>query len=90
MKLCFPDGTSAEIEAEPGTSLSTAAAKAGIRPKNPTCLGHGRCGVCLVGVADGFESLSPPSEAESRVLRILGATPSQRLACQALVKHGTP
>jgi adenylate cyclase len=47
------------------------------------CRGHGRCGMCVVSLIEGVDDIDAPSEAEARVLRILGARPDQRLACQA-------
>jgi len=82
MKIRFAGDEPIEIEVEPGVSLAAAASNAGVGHEY-ACRGHGRCGACIVTIEDGIEKLSPPDEAESRVLRILKAAPDQRLACQA-------
>ena len=82
MKIRFTDDELVEIEVEPDISLSAAANNANA-VHTCACRGHGRCGTCIVTIEDGIENLTPISEAESRVLRILKAAPNQRLACQA-------
>jgi adenylate cyclase len=64
-----------------GFSLLEASRLAGI-PHASTCGGRGRCSTCRVRVVSGLDSLPPPSEAEQRVLRRVGAAPDVRLACQ--------
>jgi ferredoxin len=46
------------------------------------------CGVCRVDVLAGAELLEPPGHEELEVLALFGAGPSERLACQAVVKPG--
>ncbi|MEO0401623.1 MAG: adenylate/guanylate cyclase domain-containing protein [Pseudomonadota bacterium] len=46
------------------------------------CGGRGRCTTCRVIVEEGLDDLPPPSEAEKRSLKAVGAPPNTRLACQ--------
>jgi ferredoxin len=46
------------------------------------------CGTCRVEILTGAELLEPPLAEEIGVLRELGASASQRLACQAFVREG--
>lgn len=46
------------------------------------CGGRGRCSTCRVRIGDGLEDLSPPDEAEKKVLARVTESPSVRLACQ--------
>ena len=46
------------------------------------CGGRGRCTTCRVIVEAGLSDLPPPSEAELRSLKAVGAPPNARLACQ--------
>lgn len=46
------------------------------------CGGRGRCTTCRVMVENGADLLHPPSEAEQRSLKAVGAPPGTRLACQ--------
>lgn len=64
-----------------GISVLEASRQAGI-PHAAVCGGRGRCSTCRVRVGRGAERLHPPSEAENRVLRRIGAPPGIRLACQ--------
>jgi len=82
MKIRFADAEALEVE--PGISLAAAADRAGTNYSH-ICRGHGRCGLCIATIGNGIENLTPPNEAEARVLRILNATPNQRLACSTLV-----
>jgi adenylate cyclase len=79
MKIRLPGGEEMDIEAGQGESV---AGRTGGGIMGP-CRGHGRCGMCVVSLIEGADGIDAPSEAEARVLRILGARPSQRLACQA-------
>ena len=45
------------------------------------CL-KGDCGICIVKVQRGFESLSPCTQVESDFLNAMHAEPNERLACQ--------
>ena len=63
-----------------GLSVLEASRLAGI-PHASVCGGRGRCSTCRVRLHSARPQ-PPPSEAESRVLRRLGAPPEVRLACQ--------
>ncbi|WP_299152056.1 adenylate/guanylate cyclase domain-containing protein [uncultured Tateyamaria sp.] len=52
------------------------------------CGGRGRCTTCRVIVEEGLSDLPPPSAAEARSLKAVGAPPNARLACQ--VSPNTP
>jgi ferredoxin len=83
MKVRFATNEPAEIALEQGATVASALADEVVDIKH-SCRGHGCCGLCLVTIEDGIETLVPPSENEQRVLRLLKATPIQRLACQAI------
>ena len=57
-------------------------------PHASVCGGRGRCSTCRVRIGAGLENLTPPSEAELKVLRRIGAPPNVRLACQTQVVDG--
>ncbi|MDR2697254.1 MAG: (2Fe-2S)-binding protein [Holophagales bacterium] len=82
MKIRFADNE--PVEVEPGVSLAAAADIAGAEYTH-TCRGHGRCGMCIATIENGIENLTPPNEAEARVLRILNTAPNQRLACRTIL-----
>jgi adenylate cyclase len=82
MKIRFASNEPVEVES--GVSLAAAADRSGTDYTH-TCRCHGRCGMCIATIENGIENLTPPDEAEARVLRILNAAPNQRLACRALV-----
>ena len=82
MRISFAGGEEMDIEVSPGEPVAEAMKRAGAGLVG-LCRGHGRCGMCVVAVHEGMESLSAASEAEARALRLLGAKPNQRLACQA-------
>lgn len=84
-KITFRGKKISEVELEQESTLLSAAAKAGAG-LNHRCGGHARCGTCKVTVEAGAEHLSETGTAEGRILKILNATPEQRLACQAWVK----
>ena len=46
------------------------------------------CGVCRVEVVLGADLLEPPGHDEIEVLALFGAAPSERLACQAILRRG--
>lgn len=77
--LTYPNGRRVAIA--PGTSILEASRAAGI-PHASLCGGRGRCSTCRTRIGRGFDRLPPPSEAEARVLRRVGAAPNVRLACQ--------
>lgn len=50
--------------------------------------GKGTCGMCICTVVKGMENLEKKTHEEHMLLASQGARPSQRLACQMVVKHG--
>ncbi len=46
------------------------------------------CGVCRVEVEAGAELLAPPSDDERETLELFDAAPTQRLACQVVIREG--
>ena len=54
-------------------------------PHTQACRGNARCSTCRIIVLEGFESLSPPTEAEITLARKKGFANNIRLACQAKV-----
>lgn len=79
VRVRYPGGR--EVVAPRGFSLLEVSRFAGIAHAS-MCGGRGRCSTCRVRVTAGLETLPAPSEAESRVLRRVGAPPGVRLACQ--------
>lgn len=75
----YDDGR--EIRIALGTSILDASREHGIDHAS-VCGGRGRCSTCRVRIAGDPAELPPPSEAELRVLRRVGAAPNVRLACQ--------
>jgi adenylate cyclase len=51
-------------------------------PHASVCGGRARCSTCRVRVIEGLAQLPPPSDAETQVLKRVGAPPNVRLACQ--------
>lgn len=47
-----------------------------------------RCTTCRIEVIEGAEGLEPAAIEEADLLRVTGAPPSVRLACQAIVREG--
>ena len=58
-------------------------------PHMSVCGGRARCSTCRVLVVGGGNGLCPPTEAETRTLKAIGAGPDVRLACQARPVAGT-
>ena len=80
--LC-PDG--AVIDVTPGTSLCEGLLANGIDIDH-ACEMSGACTTCHVIIAEGGDSLSPPSDAEEDMLdKAWGVEPDSRLSCQAIV-----
>ena len=48
----------------------------------------GECGTCVCSVAKGSENLNIKTSKEEQTLNRIGAYPSQRLACEIIVKKG--
>ena len=84
-KITFQNKATHEIELEQETTLLVAATKGGA-DLNHRCGGHARCGTCKITVVEGADQLSDMGAAEGRVLKVLKASPDQRLACQAWAK----
>ncbi|MEM7596367.1 MAG: adenylate/guanylate cyclase domain-containing protein [Pseudomonadota bacterium] len=51
-------------------------------PHASVCGGRARCSTCRVRVVEGQETLPPPAEIETRVLKRIAAPANVRLACQ--------
>ena len=79
IRIDYPDGRQAQ--APRGFSVLEASRFARI-PHASVCGGRGRCSTCRVRVVKGLDGQPPPSAAELKVLRRIGAAPSVRLACQ--------
>jgi len=79
IRIVYPDGRAVRVAK--GLSVLDASRRAGI-PHASVCGGRARCSTCRVRVLLGWESLGPPSPAESRVLRLIGVDRTVRLACQ--------
>jgi len=70
------------LKASKGKTLLDAALDAGVKIQS-FCGGRGLCGRCRIVVRSGGENLSPPSEAEKRILSEDELSGGLRLACQA-------
>ncbi len=79
LKVRYVDGP--EVTAAPGATLLEISRANGVE-HTALCGGRGRCTTCRVVVEDGADKLPPPSEAERKSLRAVGAPPGTRLACQ--------
>ncbi|MFQ5466626.1 MAG: adenylate/guanylate cyclase domain-containing protein, partial [Kiloniellaceae bacterium] len=77
--ITYPNGRRVRVSA--GTTILEASRGAKI-PHASVCGGRGRCTTCRVQIGAGLKALAPPSEAEARMLRRIGAAPNVRLACQ--------
>lgn len=69
------------VQSAPGPTLLEIS-RAHRVPHLSVCGGKARCSTCRVRVLDGAAGLAAPSEAETRLLRRIGADPDVRLACQ--------
>jgi len=85
VSLTYPGGRVVRVPI--GFTVLEASRHAGL-PHASVCGGRGRCSTCRVRIAGGLDALPPPSEAERRVLRRVGAAPDVRLACQLRPAHG--
>jgi len=79
VRVTYPDGRVVLVSR--GLTILEASRSGGI-PHASVCGGRGRCSTCRVRVARGLADLSPPRDAERRVLARVGAAPDVRLACQ--------
>jgi ferredoxin len=50
--------------------------------------GKGECGVCICAVSKGKENVNPKTQREELTLAKMAAYPTQRLACQIVIKKG--
>ena len=69
----------------PNETVLDAARRAGA-PMGNSCGGVGICARCRVQVAEGAESLAPPTSIETRTASQRGFADGERLACQAVVR----
>ena len=79
ISVTYPDRRTVTVPA--GFTILEASRFGGI-PHVSVCGGRGRCSTCRVRIERGADTLPPPSEAEARLLRRVGAPPAVRLACQ--------
>jgi len=75
------DGDDKEVVTDSETSLLDASLEEGIQHVH-MCNGHGRCSTCRVLVLEGEESLTPPTEAEEKMISNRNFCQMVRLACQ--------
>lgn len=78
-----PAGPALSLDAEPGARLLDLCDEA----RAPVRFGcrAARCTTCRVAVLAGSTALLPPGPEEAELLRAIGADPTVRLACQAVV-----
>lgn len=69
------------VDLIPGATLLESIRAAGIEHAS-ICGGRGRCSTCRVRIGAGLDTLSSPSEQETKVLARHSVSPSVRLACQ--------
>ena len=79
VRIAYPDNR--QISIANGATILDASQRHRI-PHAAVCGGRGRCSTCRVRINRGLDALPPPSDAEARVLRRVGAAPDVRLACQ--------
>jgi adenylate cyclase len=79
IRISYPDGR--QIRVPRGFSVLEASRFARV-PHASVCGGRGRCSTCRVRVLSPAPGSPPPSAAEQRVLKRVGAPPNVRLACQ--------
>ncbi|MER3428786.1 MAG: hypothetical protein C4334_11945 [Pyrinomonas sp.] len=80
-----PEGLSGVVPE--GTYLWEATKRLGARLR-AECGGRGQCDACAVIVEMGAELLSPPTVAESELLKAERLAAGQRLACQTRIERG--
>ena len=56
-------------------------------PVASACDGRGACGRCIMTIHEGADSLLPPEPREADLLTRLGATATQRLGCQVVLRE---
>tara|TARA_R110002126_G_scaffold58327_2_gene154019 strand:- start:597 stop:2261 length:1665 start_codon:yes stop_codon:yes gene_type:complete len=79
VRISYTNGPT--ITAARGQTLLEMSRSAGV-DHTSLCGGKGRCTTCRVMIEAGADDLPPPSEAEARSLKAVGAAPGARLACQ--------
>ena len=57
-----------------------------VLPLGCSCDGQAICGWCKVEVTAGADNLSPITEAERKLLRVMGSGTAERVACVAKVQ----
>jgi len=75
-----------KIQVAEGTSVFDAATQAGF-PVASSCSANFVCGRCNIQVVVGRDNLSPPTQAEKKLLEREKHPPTDRISCQAKV-HG--
>jgi adenylate cyclase len=76
------------IKVEEGQTILEASLAAGI-PHYHACGGNAKCSTCRILVIEGLDNITPPTEAEKALQKILFFPPHVRLACQSYVQ-GSP
>lgn len=80
---CEPSGREASVVE--GTTLMDGVAQV-MLPLGQACDGVALCGFCRVKVVEGWDNLTPITDAEENVLHSLHAEDDERLACCARVE----
>ncbi|MFZ1816092.1 MAG: adenylate/guanylate cyclase domain-containing protein [Rhizobiaceae bacterium] len=83
VKITYGDGN--VVTSTPGNTILDISRAWGI-PHMSVCGGRARCSTCRTLVISGKENCTPPTEAESLLLKRLNADSSIRLACQCRVR----
>jgi adenylate cyclase len=76
------------IKVEEGQTILEASLAAGI-PHYHACGGNAKCSTCRILVIEGIDHITPQTEAEKALQKILFFPPNVRLACQSYV-NGAP
>src|SRR6478672_12483506 len=76
------------VKVEQGQTILEASLAAGI-PHYHACGGNAKCSTCRILVIEGINHITPQTEAEKALQKILFFPPNVRLACQSYV-NGTP
>ncbi len=76
------------IKVEEGQTILEASLAAGI-PHYHACGGNAKCSTCRILVIEGIDNITPQTEAEKALQKILFFPPHVRLACQSYAK-GSP
>lgn len=80
-----------EIEVPEGTSLMAAADQAARMVEGEffygeCCEGRLQCGNCCLEIVRGMENLSPASQKEAAMLKVVARGPNWRASCGALIQ----